>query len=64
MYARLEETRGLARHALRIYDEAVAKVKETDRPQMYRIYIKKAADLFGVTRTREIYEKAIQVTKI
>jgi len=60
MYARLEEQRGLARHALRIYDEAVAKVKENDRPQMYRIYIKKAADLFGVTRTREIYEKAIQ----
>lgn len=60
MYARLEETRGLARHALRIYDEAVSKVKEEDKPQIYRVYIKKAADLFGVTRTREIYEKAIQ----
>ena len=27
---------------------------------MYNIYIKKAADMYGVTKTRPIYEKAIE----
>lgn len=27
---------------------------------MFRMYIRKAAELFGVTRTREIYDKAIE----
>jgi len=29
--------------------------------QMFNIYIKRAAELFGVTHTRSIYEKAIEV---
>ena len=29
--------------------------------QMFTIYIKRAADVFGITNTREIYEKAIEV---
>lgn len=28
---------------------------------MFNIYIKKAADIYGVPKTREIYEKAIEV---
>jgi pre-mRNA-splicing factor SYF1 len=28
---------------------------------MFTIYIKRAAELFGVTHTRKIYEKAIEV---
>ena len=28
---------------------------------MFTIYIKRAADVFGITNTREIYEKAIEV---
>lgn len=30
---------------------------------MYNIYIKRAAELFGITHTREIYEKAIEKLK-
>jgi len=60
MFARLEEERGLARHAMRIYDEACEKVENQDKPEMYRIYIKRATDLFGVTRSRQIFEKALQ----
>ena len=30
-------------------------------PQMFTIYIKRATELFGITHTREIYEKAIEV---
>ena len=29
--------------------------------QMFNLYIKQAAEIFGVTHTREIYEKAIEV---
>ena len=29
--------------------------------QMFSIYIKRAAEAFGITHTREIYEKAIEV---
>jgi len=29
--------------------------------QMFNIYIKKAADIYGVPKTRQIYEKAIEV---
>eukprot|EP00494_Astrolonche_serrata_P026207 UN26468 len=60
MYAKLEKERGLARHALRIYDEAVKKVAKEDQDEMYKIYIQSTADMFGVIRTREVYEKAIQ----
>ena len=63
MYAHLEEKRGLSRHVVRIYDEAVEKVSADHQPDMYRVYIKKVIQLFGVTRAREIYEKAIQVIK-
>ena len=28
---------------------------------MYKLYIKKASELFGISHTREIYEKAIEV---
>ena len=29
--------------------------------KMFNLYIKQAAEIFGVTHTREIYEKAIEV---
>ena len=29
--------------------------------QMFKLYIKKASELFGISHTREIYEKAIEV---
>jgi len=61
MYARLEEKYGFARHAMRVYDKACLNIADDDeKKEMYHIYINRAADLFGITRTREIYEKAIQ----
>ena len=29
--------------------------------QMFNIYLKRAAEAFGITHTREIYERAIEV---
>jgi len=60
LYAKLEEDHGLARHALSIYNRATKAVEETDMYDMYSILIRKTAELFGQTKTRTIYEQAIE----
>ena len=60
MYANLEETHGLARHAMAIYKRAAAAVPEKDRARMYMLYVARAAERFGVAKTREIYEQAME----
>ena len=59
MYGSLEESRGLARSAMRIYDRACSAVADADRLEMYNFYITKAATNFGLTSTRAIYERTI-----
>ena len=59
MYGNLEEERGLARHAMRIYERATRAVSDEDRFGMFSFYITKSASNFGLTSTRSIYERAI-----
>ncbi|SPO02631.1 related to SYF1 - synthetic lethal with CDC40 [Cephalotrichum gorgonifer] len=59
MYGNLEEERGLARHAMRIYERATRAVGEEDCADMFNFYITKSASNFGLPSTRPIYEKAI-----
>jgi len=59
MYAHVEEQYGLARHAMSVYDRACRAVEDEDKTYMYSIYIARATEFFGVTRTREIYDQAI-----
>eukprot|EP00123_Amoebidium_parasiticum_P017227 comp23760_c1_seq1/m.41135 comp23760_c1_seq1/g.41135 ORF comp23760_c1_seq1/g.41135 comp23760_c1_seq1/m.41135 type:complete len:846 (-) comp23760_c1_seq1:271-2808(-) len=59
-YAKLEEDYGLARHAMAVYDRATKAVAPEERMQTYKRYIRKAAELFGVTKTRDIYQAAIE----
>jgi len=59
MFGALEEERGLARHAMRIYERATRAVSDTDRAEMFTYYITKSASNFGLTSTRSIYERAI-----
>ncbi|CRG83963.1 Pre-mRNA-splicing factor syf1 [Talaromyces islandicus] len=59
MYGNLEEERGLARHAMRIYERATRAVSDEDRLEMFNFYITKSASNFGLTSTRPIYERAI-----
>jgi pre-mRNA-splicing factor SYF1 len=59
MYGALEEERGLARHAMRIYERATRAVSDEDRMDMFNFYITKSASNFGLTSTRPIYERAI-----
>lgn len=59
MYGALEEERGLARHAMRIYERATRAVSDEDRAEVFNFYITKSASNFGLTSTRPIYERAI-----
>ncbi|KAJ5832396.1 hypothetical protein N7474_000707 [Penicillium riverlandense] len=59
MYGNLEEERGLARHAMRIYERATRSVSDEDRFEMFEFYITKSASNFGLTSSRPIYERAI-----
>lgn len=60
MFAALEEEHGLARHAMAVYDRSVKALAEEDKPAMYLIYVARAAEFFGITRTRQIFEQAIE----
>lgn len=59
MYGNLEEERGLARHAMRIYERATRAVADEDRADMFNFYVTKSASNFGLPSTRPIYERAI-----
>ncbi|KAL3815064.1 hypothetical protein ACJIZ3_016332 [Penstemon smallii] len=59
-YAKLEEDYGLAKRAMRVYDQATKAVPANEKLGMYEIYIARAAEIFGVAKTREIYEQAIE----
>ena len=61
MYANLEEEHGLARHAMSIYDRATRHVPDEEKYQMFLIYIARATEFFGITKTREIFEQAVAV---
>ena len=60
MYAQLEEEFRLAKHAMKIYDQSTRNIDLQDLYDMYLIYISKAASFFGLTSTREIYERALE----
>lgn len=59
-YAKLEEDYGLARHAMKVYDRATKAVPDHEKMEIYDLYIARAAENFGVPKTREIYEQAIE----
>ena len=61
LYAKLEENHGLAKRAMKIYERATEAVLAEERYEMYNIYIKQLASIKGVTATREIFERAIEV---
>ncbi|XP_024524023.1 pre-mRNA-splicing factor SYF1 [Selaginella moellendorffii] len=59
-YAKLEEDFGLAQRAMKIYDRATKAVPDGEKLSVYDIYIARAAEIYGVPKTRDIYEEAIQ----
>ncbi|XP_017767919.1 PREDICTED: pre-mRNA-splicing factor SYF1 [Nicrophorus vespilloides] len=61
LYAKLEEEHGMARHAMAVYERATGAVLPEEMFEIFNIYIKRAAEIYGVPKTRQIYEKAIEV---
>jgi pre-mRNA-splicing factor SYF1 len=59
LYARLEEEHGLARRALAIYARAVKTCDPDARPELYAVYLARAAEFAGAAATRPIHEEAI-----
>ena len=59
-YVSFEEQFGLARNAMKIFDDAVKHVQKSDRFHVYELYISKASEFFGVGKVREVYESAIE----
>jgi pre-mRNA-splicing factor SYF1 len=44
-----------------VYDRAVTTVSDDDRLKVFEIYLAKAASFFGLSSTRDIYSKAIEI---
>ncbi|KAI4466202.1 pre-mrna splicing factor [Holotrichia oblita] len=61
LYAKLEEEHGMARHAMAVLKRATSAVLPEEMFDVFNIYIKRAAEIYGVPKTRQIYEKAIEV---
>ena len=47
----------MARHAMSVYERAAEAVPKAERFPIFNVYLRKAAEIYGVTRTRQIYEK-------
>ncbi len=47
-------------YAINIYDSMVNKVAKEGRAQAYCIYICQVAKILGITKTRAIFESALQ----
>ena len=45
---------------MKVYDQATKALPPNEKLSMYEIYIARAAEIFGVPKTREIYEQAIE----
>ena len=60
MYAEFEELYGLLNHAIEIYDRMVAHVDPKYKMQAYNIYIAKVSHYLGITKTRPVFENAIE----
>jgi pre-mRNA-splicing factor SYF1 len=61
MYADYEENFGLINHAMEVYDRACKELDKEDRFEVFNLYIAKAAEFYGVTKTRQLFERAFDV---
>jgi pre-mRNA-splicing factor SYF1 len=60
MYSEYEEKYGLFNHAVEILDRMTDIVPEESKQKAYEIFAAKVANYMGITRTRPIYEKALE----
>ncbi|KAJ8904211.1 hypothetical protein NDN08_000736 [Rhodosorus marinus] len=60
LYAEMEEKVGLAQRAMDVYARAAKAIPQKQRADLYRVYAAKAVEMFGVTRTRTVFEDALE----
>ena len=60
MWADYEENFGLLSHAMDCYDRATRDVPSMET---WNLYLAKAANYYGIARTRQVYEKAMRHLK-
>jgi len=60
LYAEMEEKVGLAQRAMDVYARAGKAIPQKQRADLYRVYAAKAVEMFGVTRTRTVFEDALE----
>ena len=64
MYADYEEHFGLLNHAMEVYDRAFRDLEEPkDKYEVVNLQIAKAAEFYGVSRTRQLFQRAFEVLK-
>lgn len=63
-YAKMEEDYGLAYRIMAVYDKATKAVPPNEKLGMYTAYIIKAAEMYGVPKIREIFERAINGSEL
>ena len=52
----------MARRAMAVYERATRAVLPSERRAVFEVSIARAAELYGVTHTRPIYERAIELS--
>ncbi len=61
MFADFEENFGLLSRAMAVYDRATKEVDQGEElMQVFNMYIAKATQFYGISRTREVYERALE----
>uniref|UniRef100_A0A8C9GMN6 Pre-mRNA-splicing factor SYF1-like n=1 Tax=Piliocolobus tephrosceles TaxID=591936 RepID=A0A8C9GMN6_9PRIM len=60
MYANFEEKYGFLKKSLTIYKEAIPFLEQTDQIKFYKIFISKVSKAYGIHKSREAFEEAIQ----
>lgn len=59
MYAEYEEKYGLINHAMKIYDRALKDLEDKDvKFQIFNMYLSKASKYFGITHSRQLFERS------
>lgn len=62
IYADFEEKYGLASHAMKIYDRALKDITDQDvKFQIFNLYLAKTAKHYGVTHSRQLFERSFQM---
>ena len=62
MYADYEEHYGLINHAMAIYDRACSDlVAIKDKFEVFNLHLSKAAEFFGVSSTRQLFDRAFEL---